>query len=94
MKRSSDHWIFESGTSRYAHTEALGITHRSPLLGPLWEISYGSDGRFWSEGEERWSEEKPELTNADLIELAEHQIERWQKFKRWCADRVSGSEPR
>lgn len=90
MKRSDrDHWLFGSGTSRYAHSQALGIVHEKPLGGqPLWQISYGSDGRFWSEGEERWSEEKPALTNADLLELAEHQIEQWQKFKQWCAVRV------
>lgn len=77
VRHEGNEWVFSSGRKRYGHTERLSIDFRndgSP------EISYGSDGGFWSGFE--WDKD-PVLSKADLRELAELQIQRWQEFIEW-----------
>lgn len=81
-------WVFSSGTTRYADTEhlSIGTWNDAPI------ISYGSDGDFWMLDYERKDMQEPALTQADLVELADDQIERWQKFKQWLAERQIGDK--
>jgi hypothetical protein len=62
---------FASGHTLYAHAGIIGI---SPAL----ELFYGYDGEiYWPTPE--WRTDI--LTVADMVELADHMIGQWQKFK-------------
>lgn len=78
--RDKSEWEFSSGRKRYAHTENLGITQSAT---GEWDIAYGYDGGFWTL-HDSWSASK--LHKEDLLELARHQIERWQAFEKWIAE--------
>ena len=86
MKHDGEDWIFESGRRRHAFTEGLSLDRTN--YG--WHISYGSDGEFWpnNEGER---EPKDQLSKIDLLELARHQIQKWQEFEQWLASSAGES---
>lgn len=77
MHRDNDHWVFDSGRRRYAHSERLSVSQHEGD----WQVSFGSDGGFWDAYSEEYQEEK--LERADMLELARHQIERWKVFEQW-----------
>lgn len=92
MRREKDRWVFESGRHKYAYTERLSVV-KGEYPYTDWEISYGSDGGFWSPHDDANEFIPPEsrLDKADLLELARHQIAKWQEFEQWLSDNGSSS---
>lgn len=82
MKHDGNDWIFSGGTLRYAHTDKLSISFGE---GGQPAISYGYDGVFWDTHEKDDIYVTRKLTHADLEELAELQINQWEKFREWLA---------
>ena len=75
MQIEGDYVIFSTGSVRYAQNGVLG-------LDPDSRVMQGYDGDFYrGEGEESWSKERPKLTTAELCELADYMIKRWQQFR-------------
>lgn len=78
VKVEGDKLIFSSGRTAYANNGIVGL---SPKLHP----SHGYDGSLgWEATEERdedYGEDPNDLMDADMIELADHMIERWTAFK-------------
>jgi hypothetical protein len=73
-------WHFSSGRIRYAFTQKLGVSFNKDGEP---EIGYGADGSFWMPGEKEWKEPDEVLSREDLLELAEIQIQQWQRFADW-----------
>lgn len=68
-----DELVFASGKRLYVHDGTIGI---SP---DLTRLGYGADGPInWPK---EWNEFATQLTVSDIAELADHMIERWQKFR-------------
>lgn len=83
MKHDGNDWVFSSGTMRYANTDMISISFNDDDGQP--SIFYGYDGGFWDTYEKGNDYITQKLTHADLEELAELQISRWQKFREWLA---------
>ena len=80
MKFNGNEWEFTSGHKRYSFSEQLGVSfdeRGEP------SVSYGHDGGFWMVGEDEWKEPEERLSQADLLEMAGNQIQRWQRFAEW-----------
>lgn len=84
MQHKDSNWEFSSGQKRYAHTEKLGVSFNE--CGEP-EVGYGSDGGFWMPGEDQWKPAADVLSQRDLLEIAENQIQRWQRFAEWVRSR-------
>lgn len=91
MKHDGNNWVFSSGQKRYGFTEKLSIEFDDAGMP---SIAYGYDGGFWDHYELRNEIIEPEekLSTSDLLELADHQIQRWQKFRQWLSDLNTGSQ--
>lgn len=69
-----DEYVFSSGNRIYANGGIIGIDDSNPRS----KLFYGYDGGVdWPVDE--WNGSK--LTKADMVELADAMIERWQAFK-------------
>lgn len=68
-----DELVFSSGRRLYVHDGTIGISPDLKRLG------YGADGPInWPK---EWNEYATQLTAADIHELCDHMIDRWQRFK-------------
>ena len=78
LRFENDQIVFSSGRTAYVNRGIVGL---SPKLG----VSEGYDGGFqWDPPEARYEtsdEDSGDLTDADMIELVDHMIERWIAFK-------------
>jgi hypothetical protein len=85
MKFVKDKMVFSTGNSRYACSDTLGISSEGM-------VHYGSDGCFYDpyDGSGDGALEQ-KLTPAELTELADHMIERWQTFKQQIVEAKSTS---
>ena len=75
MKIIDDEIIFSSGRCRNANMGIIGI-------GPKLNVTGGyDDGLYSDELEEFIYDDQEILRKDDLVELADHMIMRWKKFK-------------
>jgi hypothetical protein len=75
MKYENDNMVFTSGRRRYSNGGIVGIDLDSD------DVTEGYDGYFWLGGDSHLPSDENNLSDADLVELADHMIERWQRFK-------------
>jgi len=73
MKIEGDKVVFSTGETKYANQGILGLS-------PTGEVSQGYDGTFFQPGAEQWND-KPDLTPAECVELADHMIQQWKNFR-------------
>lgn len=75
---------YDENRSEYVLSTGKRFYSNGPMLGlnaDLTEITEGYDGQVWADGD-TW------FTPAELCEIADHEIERWQRFKEkhTCSD--------
>lgn len=73
MNIEDDNVIFSTGKVRYANNGIVG-------LAPDLEVFGGYDHGFFCPPSE-WDDDPVTLTPAEQIELAEHMIAQWQRFR-------------
>lgn len=72
----TDMLTFSSGNSVYSFGDNFSIRSGDELDGYT-IVSYGSDGGFSVNGDR--------LSPADMVEVADHMIKRWQRFREYFA---------
>lgn len=76
MKIDGDTITFSSGRTTYANCGIVGLSDRLT-------VSQGSDGGIgWPPYD---AGDHDDLTAADMVELADHMIEQWGRFKKSVA---------
>ena len=83
MRIEGDKIIFSTGKIKYANNGIVGLSGVS-LITNEWDIFDGYDGILFN-GDPHHNDhieiEDDDLTNNELIELADYMIDLWKKFK-------------
>jgi len=80
IDEEKDEIIFSSGTRAYAHWGLIGLGE--PSEDGEWSPSEGADGGLFPDQKEGEAFEVfPEFNQEDAIELANHMIDLWKRFK-------------
>ncbi len=89
MKFNKDGYIiFESGKAIEANQGIVGIAEE-PEAKYGYEVYEGYDGAFTYDGSTLFGCGSDDLTDRELVELIDFQIERWTKFK----NNIKGNKP-
>jgi len=75
MKIDYDKIIFANGKELYAMTGVIGIDNAL-------EITYGYDGGIYKHGDYPDVDDPECMTEEERIELADHMIATWERFKK------------
>ena len=84
--------IFSTGKIKYANNGIVGLSGAS-LITNEWDIFDGYDGILFN-GDPHYNDyvekDDDDLTNDELVELADYMVDLWKKFKESRKDLTNG----
>jgi len=84
MKIEKDTIVFDSGKTVYAYSGRISVGP-SYAAADAWRLCYGHDGQLWDGSMAEYDTDPERLTVAELVEIADFQINLWNEFKTYAA---------